>query len=305
MHPTVARYHVDTRRPGVTGALLGCLATHGIATISGIVDRHAALALAWSVGMVVPHRDADAAGVTVLAGTEPAPQPGYAGLSRRQLTPHTDGTALTRPPTLVMLVCAQPAPSGGEALLVDGRAVHAALQEHAPEAAGPLTRPDAARFGSSPGRLSPVFELAPTGRVVVRFRDDDLAVFSPRTHAALPVLRRLIADHTIVLPLKAGQGYLVQNGWWLHGRTRFDGQRLAWRILVEPWPIEQGIPLIEPGFAPLEPTPAIPTTCQPTGELLEEASMPEANHPQRLALVASPPSIVPPSTRGLAWSHSG
>ena len=227
--------------------------------------------------------------MTVLAGTEPAAQPGFAGLSRRQLTPHTDGTAVTRPPTLVMLVCAQPAPSGGEALLVDGRAVHAALQEHAPEAAGPLTRPDAARFGSSPGRVSPVFELAPAGRVVVRFRDDDLAVFNSRTHAALPVLRRLIADHTIVLPLEAGQGYLVQNGWWLHGRTRFAGQRLAWRILVEPWPIEQGIPLIEQGFAPLEPTPASLTTRQPTGVSLEEAWMPDANHPQRLALVASPP----------------
>src|SRR6266542_6789572 len=50
MHPTVARYHIDPRRPDVTGAVLGCLATHGIATVSGVVDRHAALALAWSVG---------------------------------------------------------------------------------------------------------------------------------------------------------------------------------------------------------------------------------------------------------------
>jgi hypothetical protein len=33
--------------------------------------------------------------------------------------------------------------------------------------------------------------------------------------------------------------------------------------------------------------------------------MPDANYPQHLALVASPPSIVPPSTRGLALSHSG
>jgi hypothetical protein len=271
MHPTVARYHTDPRRPDVTGAVLGCLATHGIATVSGVVDRHAALALAWSVGMVVPHRDADAAGVTMLAGTEPAPQPGYAGLSRRQLTPHTDGTAVTRPPTLVMLVCARPAPSGGEALLVDGRAVYAALQKHAPDAARALTRPDAARFGSSPGRLSPVFELAPAGRVVVRFRDDDLAVFSPHTHAALPTLRRLIADHTIVLPLEAGQGYLVQNGWWLHGRTRFASQRLAWRILVEPWPIGQGIPLIEPGFAPLVSAPASTTTFPAPDVPLEEA----------------------------------
>jgi len=271
MHPTVARYHVDPRRPDATGAVLGCLATHGIATVSGVVDRHAALALAWSVGIVVPHRDADAAGVTMLAGTEPAPQPGYAGLSRRQLTPHTDGTAVTRPPTLVMLVCARPAPSGGEALLVDGRAVYAALQKHAPDAARALTRPDAARFGSSPGRLSPVFELAPAGRVVVRFRDDDLAVFSPHTHAALPTLRRLIADHTIVLPLEAGQGYLVQNGWWLHGRTRFASQRLAWRILVEPWPIGQGIPLIEPGFAPLVSAPASTTTFPAPDVPLEEA----------------------------------
>jgi Taurine catabolism dioxygenase TauD, TfdA family len=256
MHPTVARYHVDPRRPDVTAALLGCLATHGIATVSGVVDRQAALVLAWSVGMVVSHRDADAAGVTVLAGTEPAPQFGYAGLSRRQLAPHTDGTAVTRPPTLVMLVCARPALSGGEALLVDGRAVFTALQEHAPDAARAFTRPDAARFGSSPGRLSPIFEVSPADRVVVRFRDDDLAVFSPHTHAALPTLRRLIADHTIVLPLEAGQGYLVQNGWWLHGRTRFASQRLAWRILIEPWPFEQGFPLIESGFAALEPTPA-------------------------------------------------
>jgi len=68
MHPTVARYHIDPRRPDVTGAVLGCLATHGIATVSGVVDRHAALALAWSVGMVVPHRyDSAAAAILYLA----------------------------------------------------------------------------------------------------------------------------------------------------------------------------------------------------------------------------------------------
>jgi hypothetical protein len=155
MHPIVARYHVDPRQPDVTGALLGLLATHGIATVNSLVDRHTALALAWSLGMVVPHRDADAAGVTVLAGTEPAPQPGCGGLSRRELAPHTDGTAVARPPTLVMLVCAQPAPSGGAALLVDGRTVFAALQEHAPDAAEVLTRPDTTRFGDTPAAPCP------------------------------------------------------------------------------------------------------------------------------------------------------
>jgi hypothetical protein len=112
-------------------------------------------------------------------------------------------------------------------------------------------------------------------------------------------LRRLISDQTLAVPLEAGQGYLVQNGWWLHGRTRFAGQRLAWRILVEPWPIEQGIPLIEPGFAALEPTPAGTTTFPPASVPLEEAlDVPDPTRPLRPALVGSPTAMVPRSALG-------
>lgn len=51
-----------------------------------------------------------------------------------------------------------------------------------------------------------------------------------------PSMRAAIQRHTIVLPVRAGSGYVLNNHRWLHGRRGFDGPRLMYRIIANPPP---------------------------------------------------------------------
>jgi alpha-ketoglutarate-dependent taurine dioxygenase len=244
------RFYVDLRddRRG-PAALLAQVAEHGLATFAGVSDEPALLRLAGSVCQILPHPDSAPSGVTVLAGTKPTPSPGRAGLGRAELVPHTDGSSLRHPPPLVMLACGRPAPHGGESLLVDGRALYDGLAAEDPAALLALSHPRAARFGAAPGHLGGVFEHD-KGRVRVRFRLDDLVSFSPGAAAALPSMLRLLAALTLRLRLDTGQGYILRNDRWLHGRTAFSGSRLLYRVLGKPLATAQGARAILSGFQP-------------------------------------------------------
>lgn len=236
MGNTFERFYVNCKRPDAPIALAEQLAADGLATFDGVPNQNAALALAWSIGTVMPHRDSDPTGATVLAGTESAAsmRPSYAGHSVHELTPHTDGSSRTRPPCLVMLACDTPAPNGGMSILVDGRELYNMLA-YRPEALGALSAPKSVRFGMAPGYQGAVFEAAGPGRVSIRFRNDGLVAFSDQAAKTVPALLRLIDNHTIYLALEPGQGYVLQNGRWLHGRTAFTGQRRFYRILIDPY----------------------------------------------------------------------
>jgi hypothetical protein len=72
----------------------------------------------------MPYRDSDRDGVTVIAENGDGDRPGYAAFSNRELCPHTEGSALRRPPTLLTMAWLGPAGASGESLLIDGRAAH-------------------------------------------------------------------------------------------------------------------------------------------------------------------------------------
>jgi hypothetical protein len=101
-----------------------------------------------------------------------------------------------------------------------------------------------------------VFEPVDSGGCV-RFRQDELARFSPAVTAVLPQLLEAIRRRTIRFALNVGQGYVVQNGRWLHGRSGFDGLREMHRILGEPHPPERPGRIVGFGFTP-NPTDALP-----------------------------------------------
>lgn len=92
----------------------------------------------------------------------------------------------------------------------------------------------------------------------IRFRQDDLARFSPGVTAVLPELLEVIRTRTVRFKLRAGQGYVLQNGRWLHGRTGFTGRRRMHRILGEPYPADRLGGSVGFGFTP-NPTHALPT----------------------------------------------
>jgi len=100
-------------------------------------------------------------------------------------------------------------------------------------------------FGGAAGCLGSIFSNS-GDRITIRLRLDDLAQFSSETMRWLPVLRAAIDRHATVLRLNTGQGYILDNHRWLHGRRAFTGQRVMYRVNGNPLP-DLGI---TPGFQP-------------------------------------------------------
>ncbi|MFV2178021.1 TauD/TfdA family dioxygenase [Actinomadura sp. LOL_016] len=216
----------------------------GLVVLDGLTSRAEVLALASQVMDVTAHRDSDADGLTTICDTgRHQGRSGFAGFTNGELAPHTERSGTSVPPRLMLLVCANPAPVGGESLLTDARTVHAELIQHRRDAAAALSTPRTAFFGAGDGHATQVFTAHADHRIAMRLRLDDLARWSPLVQPYVRDLRATAVAHQLALPLAAGQGYLLDNSRWLHARNAFTGRRLCWRALGEP-----KFPLA-PGFA--------------------------------------------------------
>jgi alpha-ketoglutarate-dependent taurine dioxygenase len=226
-------------------AVVGALTHHGLALVEGLADSAHLLRVARSVATVVPHRDSASDGVTTLVNLGSAENGAFAGFSSCALPPHTDRSGVANPPGLLVLGCSQPATSGGQCVLIDGQAVYNTLAETEPDALAALCAPRSVLFGGASGHLGAIFTEYDGGRVTIRLRQDDLVNFSPEVSRWLPMLRAAIDQHVHELDLSAGQGYLLDNHRWLHGRRAFTGHRVVHRVNADPLPhlgIRTGIP---------------------------------------------------------------
>lgn len=227
------RHYVDHHRDA-DGLIAERMRETGLVTVDGLVTREAVLAFARRIMDITAHRDSDPDGLTVIRDTgRHAHRPGFAGLGSGELTPHTDGSGLPRPPRLLLLVCAQQAKAGGTPLVADGLAAHQELMARRPDAVAALSEPRTAYFGGADGHLAQVFTAVGDRRVAIRLRWDGLVRWSPLVHPYLPFLRAAIVRHLQPLPLQAGAGYLLDNQRWLHARTAFTGPRRYYRCLGE------------------------------------------------------------------------
>ncbi|MDL1912998.1 MAG: hypothetical protein FDW93_00505 [Bergeyella sp.] len=66
----------------------------------------------------------------------------------------------------------------------------------------------------------------------LRFRNDKFGYFNTELNDLLHVFYELIEKYKIVFKMKKNQGYIINNGRFLHGRTEFIGFREMWRILA-------------------------------------------------------------------------
>ncbi|MGW5715148.1 TauD/TfdA family dioxygenase [Amycolatopsis sp. NPDC003865] len=229
--------HVDVEAVGGAGELAAVLARRGVALFDGVRSEQQLLQLAARLGRIVPHRDSNASGITVLAARgDVRPRPGRAGFSRQPLAPHTDCSDRPGPPGLVLAMCMRPAERGGDYVLVDGQAVHGELAAIAPDALADLSAARGAYFGGAAGIVGSVFEPGPGQLVGMRLRRDELARFAPHTQRWLAVLGQVIDRHAVPIPAAAGCGYVVNNRRWLHGRTAFTGHRTVCRVHLDPHP---------------------------------------------------------------------
>ncbi len=250
---TFQAYYTDIHASGWQRHAAAQLRERGLVTFSGITGRAELIDIALQIMAIRPHRDADPDGVTVITKTQEESS-GYTGFTDAELIPHTDGTAVPNPPGLLLLVCRQAADEGGSTRVVDGARVIRALADQHPASLGPLSAPQAAFFGTAGAYLGAPLEPAGPDRMRIRLRLDDLAWFSTQTAGAIPLLRTAIAAHTQTFRLREGEGLLLSNTRWLHGRDNFAGHRSMLRILGDPLPATG----ILPGF----PSPAPVTDLQ-------------------------------------------
>lgn len=239
-------YRVNSKDKHTVTGLVAALAQRSLVLLDGVNSRDDLLRLARSIATVVPHRDGDATGLTTIADVGGQVRSGFAGFSACALNPHTDRSGIASPPALLMMSCGRPATSGGECVVIDGKAVYDDLAESSPKALKALSAPRSVLFGGAAGHVGSVFTKI-GGRIAIRLRLDELAQFSPEITRWLPALRAAIDRHAAMVGLNAGQGYILDNHRWLHGRRAFSGQRVMYRV--------NGNPLaslgIAPGFQPV------------------------------------------------------
>jgi hypothetical protein len=182
----------------------------------------------WTTPYAHPHETAP--GLTLMSADLRDGLPGLAGFTRHGLPPHTDRASSDAPPTLMAMVILEPPESGGHSVLLDTAPVVRGLKRHAS-----FDAMISAAFIKSGQRRWPILERSPQGRHRVRFRDDEIANPHTTSRAGEVLLRALKTQcpRPRMLEFGSGEGYLVHNSRYLHGRQEFRGRRVAARFLVD------------------------------------------------------------------------
>jgi hypothetical protein len=255
--PLLTRHPADLNGPAFQRNLMSALSEDGLAAFGGIPDRAAFAHLARGLTALYPHPDGDPDGLTLLHTRDDGEELGKRGFSDAELLPHTERSCMTAPPHLLMLMCLAPGRHGGETLLIDGRSVAEDLARNEPESWRLLSGPGTAYFGGAAGHAGSIFEPIGSGRWTIRLRLDGLVRFAPQALPHVVILRKAIDRHTKTLLLEPGQGFVLDNTRWLHGRRPFQGPRTMLRALGEPrecLPLDRGFPVLLAALAALERT---------------------------------------------------
>jgi hypothetical protein len=232
----------DLREPESASRVADALRRQGIAMFSGLIDRAALLRAGRSLMTIRIHRDSDREGVTTIERRFSRAIGSISGFTDRELVPHTEGSAVAEPPRILMLACVRRPRSGGQVVLVDGYGLYREIAESDRAMLDALCAPRSAYLGGGSGHLGSVFEDQGGHRVAVRLRFDDLIRFSPAVSLYAGRLREFVRLRAITFDLAIGEGYVLLNDRWLHGRHRFVGDRTMLRLIGDPLPEHQVVP---------------------------------------------------------------
>ncbi|WP_123272137.1 TauD/TfdA family dioxygenase [Flexivirga caeni] len=190
--------------------------------------RHAAELLDAVCGIfkIVEHPDADGAGVTrIVPDHRRTNHSSPLGFTHHELNLHTDGSATSNPAEYLLVAVEQAASYGGDAIVADCTKAYAKLSARA--------KNQLEESFSFAGTMWPVY-MNNADQPIFRYRSDGQLL--PQTNAsakALDEFRTILLSNSCQISLPSNHGYLVKNHTWTHGRTTFQGDRIALRILLD------------------------------------------------------------------------
>ena len=228
-----------------TDATLSTVKRRGLAFFEGVDSLDDLIWLSYKFGVPILHRDADYRGVITLSPHESDQEETFKGYTRKEQYLHTDGTMVESPADLVLLSCQKLAPKGGHSTFVDGLDLYKRIARDKPELLKHLMADDAALFGEPRGEhtTKPVFS-ARAGYISISFRHDRLVEYSKEVTENFDYLKSAIDSLTTSVKLRPGQGYILNNHRYIHGRSSFEGDRIIHRVQLH---AKKGLAL-EPGF---------------------------------------------------------
>lgn len=207
--------------------------SQGLAFFDGFEDTTQLLALATYLGQIFRHRDSDELGITHVKSAAMPQASGFYGFTNKGLPFHTDRSTVPDPPNVLILACKQESSVGGETILADGKSILCELTADAPTVEHPLIDKQAVIFDDSKDCFKGnIFTKEGDGSYTLRYRRDDFAYFSSPVIKELAKFDALADKHSFCVKLHAGDGYVINNRWWLHGRKEFSGEREFLRLLV-------------------------------------------------------------------------
>lgn len=187
-----------------------------------------------TLGEVLRHPDSPDQDFTPIISTGVADYlPGQRGFSTRDLVPHTDQATRERPPELLSFLCLDRAKVGGASVMIDGKAVFDHLAYQHPQFLSQLMDPSSVyhRYEDSFSPI-PIFDRLNERDVLLRARFDELSYANSQLWDAMITLKHIMSDLTLRYELQSGEGYILQNTRWLHGRESFSGRRSCLRLLM-------------------------------------------------------------------------
>lgn len=220
--------------------ILPCFARDGLLRFSDCgVEELKSFMRTWTAPYSHPHETAP--GVTIIRPLA-ATSAGEAGFTSDPLGLHTDRATTPLPPSILATLVMEQSEDGGSSLLLDGKSLVMDVLSGGSFSADLMLRTDA-------GELIPIFNRDSRGLCQIRYRDDDVArPYAKNASAAsrLAAVRRSL-NSSQATPMKVGEGYLIHNHRYLHGRTGFLGNRVVARLLATVSP-ESQLAYLNSGF---------------------------------------------------------
>ncbi|KAL6237706.1 hypothetical protein BDW75DRAFT_228556 [Aspergillus navahoensis] len=214
---------------------------HGIAFLKEC-DEAKLSKLAGQLGEVVRPRNEKISG-TGISNIRFEPSLVGKGYSSDELYFHTDRSGWDRPPRILVSTLKSKSTSGGASMLADTTRILQDIKEQGEDFYELLTNAKYSSFRSDDGAFvpRPIFDQS-SG--LFRFRFDDGIQLSASLVIRFPQLFDAIYRNSFAVALDEGQGYLLDNHRYLHGRTSFTGSRELLRALVNPPPARSVVTIL-------------------------------------------------------------